>query len=40
MTRFGRILIVGSEGQVGRELQRSFAGAGELLCFNRHNVES
>jgi len=39
MTRFERILIVGSEGQVGRELQRSFAGAGELLCFNRHNVD-
>lgn len=39
MTRFERILIVGSEGQVGRELQRSFAGAGELLCFNRLNVD-
>jgi len=39
MTPFGRILIVGSEGQVGRELQRSFAGAGELLCFDRHNVD-
>jgi dTDP-4-dehydrorhamnose reductase len=39
MTRFARILIVGSEGQVGRELQRSFARAGELLCFDRHNVD-
>ncbi len=35
----GRILIVGSNGQVGRELKRSFEGAGELLCFDRHNVD-
>jgi dTDP-4-dehydrorhamnose reductase len=38
MTLFGRILIVGSNGQVGRELQRSFAGIGELLCYDLHNV--
>lgn len=29
--QLGRILILGSTGQVGRELQRSFAGAGELI---------
>ncbi len=38
MTLFGRILIVGSNGQVGRELQRSFAGTGEVLCYDLHNV--
>jgi len=38
MTPFGRILIVGSQGQVGHELQRSFAGTGELLCYDLHNV--
>jgi dTDP-4-dehydrorhamnose reductase len=36
---FGRILIVGSAGQVGRELQRSFAGAGELLCWDKSEVD-
>ena len=35
MSRFGRILLVGSGGQVGRELARSFADAGELLCHSR-----
>ncbi|HWG21060.1 MAG TPA: dTDP-4-dehydrorhamnose reductase [Terracidiphilus sp.] len=30
-----RILILGAAGQVGRELQRSFAGAGELICAGR-----
>jgi dTDP-4-dehydrorhamnose reductase len=36
--QFGRILIVGAAGQVGRELQRSFAGTGELLCWDRDEV--
>lgn len=39
MSSFGRILIVGSRGQVGRELQRNFSGSGELLCYDRHNVD-
>lgn len=39
MTDLGRILIVGAAGQVGRELQRSFAGAGELLCPDRESVD-
>ena len=38
MSRFGRILIVGSTGQLGRELTRSFSGAGELLCHCRNNA--
>lgn len=39
MTSLGRILIVGAAGQVGRELQRSFAGAGELICYTRKEVD-
>jgi dTDP-4-dehydrorhamnose reductase len=39
MNGFGRILIVGSAGQVGRELQRSFAGTGELLCWDREELD-
>lgn len=39
MKGFGRILIVGSAGQVGRELQRSFAGTGELLCWDRRELD-
>ena len=39
MINFGRVLIVGAAGQVGRELQRSFAGAGELLCWDRAEVD-
>lgn len=39
MSRFGRILIVGAAGQVGRELQRSFAGSGELICRDRESVD-
>lgn len=39
MSHFGRILIVGASGQVGRELQRSFAGTGELLCVDRESVD-
>jgi dTDP-4-dehydrorhamnose reductase len=34
-----RILIVGSAGQLGRELQRSFAGDGELICCDRDEVD-
>lgn len=39
MSRFGHILIVGSSGQLGCELARSFAGTGELLCHSRANSE-
>jgi dTDP-4-dehydrorhamnose reductase len=39
MIGLGRILIVGFAGQVGRELQRSFAGAGELICRDRESVD-
>lgn len=39
MIDFGQILIVGSAGQVGLELQRSFAGAGNLLCYDRAEVD-
>jgi dTDP-4-dehydrorhamnose reductase len=35
----GRILIVGSSGQLGRELQRSFAGAGDVLAYDRNQVD-
>lgn len=39
MSGLGRILIVGSAGQLGRELQRSLAGAGELLCWDRAELD-
>lgn len=39
MSSLGRVLIVGAAGQVGRELQRSFAGAGELFCYSRKEVD-
>lgn len=39
MSSFGRILVVGAHGQVGRELQRSFAGAGELICPDRKSLD-
>lgn len=39
MSMFGRILIVGAEGQVGRELQRAFAGTGEILCRDRESMD-
>lgn len=39
MSNLGRILIVGAAGQVGRELQRSFADAGEIICGSRDNVD-
>ena len=34
-----RILIVGAYGQVGRELQRSFANAGEIIARDRDTVD-
>jgi len=39
LKNLGRVLIVGAAGQVGRELQRSFAGAGELLLWDRGEVD-
>ncbi len=39
MSGLGRILILGAGGQVGRELQRSFAGAGEILLSDQQNVD-
>jgi dTDP-4-dehydrorhamnose reductase len=35
----GRVLILGASGQVGRELQRSFARAGELICCDRQQAD-
>ena len=34
-----RILILGSAGQLGRELQRSFHGAGEVIAYDRSHVD-
>jgi len=34
-----RILIVGAAGQVGMELQRSFAGMGEIVAANRETLD-
>ncbi len=34
-----RILILGASGQVGRELQRSFAGTGELVALDRQQLD-
>ncbi|MDE3064022.1 MAG: sugar nucleotide-binding protein, partial [Acidobacteriota bacterium] len=34
-----RILILGSTGQLGRELQRSFADAGEVVALGRATVD-
>jgi dTDP-4-dehydrorhamnose reductase len=34
-----RILIVGAAGQVGRELQRSFGDAGEIICHDLDTVD-
>src|SRR6185437_5660191 len=39
MSGLGRVLIVGAAGQVGRELQRSFAGAGDIFCYTRKEVD-
>jgi dTDP-4-dehydrorhamnose reductase len=38
MSGIGRVLIAGA-GQLGRELQRSFAGDGELICCDRDEVD-
>jgi dTDP-4-dehydrorhamnose reductase len=35
----GRVLILGANGQVGRELQRAFADAGELVCYDRRQAD-
>lgn len=39
MSSLPRILIVGYAGQVGVELQRSFLGAGEIVCHDRDTVD-
>ena len=39
MSKRPRILIVGAYGQVGRELQRSFADAGEIIARDRDTVD-
>jgi dTDP-4-dehydrorhamnose reductase len=39
MSNLPRILIVGYAGQVGVELQRSFADAAELICHDRDTVD-
>ncbi|HEY2860366.1 MAG TPA: dTDP-4-dehydrorhamnose reductase [Terracidiphilus sp.] len=39
MTDGKRILIIGSLGQLGKELQRSFAGTGEITAYDRDEVD-
>lgn len=39
MSGLGRILILGANGQVGRELRRSFDGEGELICPSRDEAD-
>jgi len=39
LTVWPRILIVGSAGQLGMELQRNFADAGEIICHDRDSVD-
>jgi dTDP-4-dehydrorhamnose reductase len=39
MSSLPRILIVGHAGQVGVELRRSFADAGEIICHDRDTVD-
>jgi dTDP-4-dehydrorhamnose reductase len=39
MSTQSRILILGAAGQVGRELQRSFADAGEIITHDRDTVD-
>lgn len=37
--QMGRILILGAKGQVGLELQRTFAGAGEILAWDHEEID-
>jgi dTDP-4-dehydrorhamnose reductase len=37
--QMGRILILGAKGQVGLELQRTFAGTGEILAWGREEID-
>jgi dTDP-4-dehydrorhamnose reductase len=39
MTGSPRVLIVGGAGQVGKELQRSFSGFGEIVAVDRENFD-
>lgn len=39
MRPLGRVLILGANGQVGRELQRSFADARELIALDRRHAD-
>lgn len=39
MSSIPRILIFGASGQLGRELQRSFADAGEIIALDRAGVD-
>jgi dTDP-4-dehydrorhamnose reductase len=39
VNRNTRVLILGSEGQLGRELQSAFAETGTLICINREQVD-
>ena len=39
MSTQSRILILGAAGQVGRELQRSYADAGEIIAHDRDTVD-
>lgn len=38
MSGMGRILLLGAGGQLGRELRRSFAAAGDLICPDRKSL--
>ena len=39
MSGLPRVLIVGNAGQVGKELERSFAGYGEIVAIDRESVD-
>ncbi|KAA6464929.1 dTDP-4-dehydrorhamnose reductase [Acidobacteria bacterium AB60] len=39
MSRLGRVLILGASGQVGRELQRTFADAAQLIPLDRRQAD-
>jgi dTDP-4-dehydrorhamnose reductase len=39
MSGLPRVLIIGNAGQVGGELQRSFAGCGEIIGVDRESVD-